>query len=187
MTTDRQERALLELTDVWAARTLNLELQNGKIFLPAGMEYEDLLVIARAAAWAGARAYNPERGSAFRSWVIGQVKHAIHEACRKRKYGGMRAGIVHRLEFVSLELMRDEDGDPIEPADPHNPYPAAEARIIADYLARVLPSRTYAIFEEYFARERTGRDVGADYGITQSRVWQIIGDGRAKAREALER
>lgn len=182
----QQERQLLDLTDTWAACTLDNELRRSQVFLPSGMEYEDLLVIARTSAWIAAQQYDPTRGVAFRSWVINQIRYAVQEACRQRRYGGARSTTVHRPKFISLEMLCDEDGDIIEPPDPHNPYPAVEARIIADYLSRVLPSRTYAIFEEYFAKERTGRDVGADYGISQNRVWQIISDGRAKAREALQ-
>jgi len=178
------ERELLALTDRIAGATLHFLLQSREVRLPPSMEREDLRVIARTAAWAAAQAYDPARGASFDSWVIGQVRWAIREACRQRKYGGART-TARRLQFVRMECCLDADGNPIEWPDPHDGYTVADARLIAATVARVVPERTWRILYAHFGLAETCIDLGREWRISRCRVDQICSAGRARAREAL--
>jgi DNA-directed RNA polymerase specialized sigma subunit len=177
----------LALTDAWAARTLDRMLKGREVFQPTGIEYEDLLVIARTAAWQASKSYEAARGMTLQSWVITQTGYAVREACRNRRHDGARAATVHRLRTVSLETLRTPDGKLVEFADPRDHYAPVEAALVAAFLARIMPPRTFAIFIEYYGRDRLAAEVGAEHGIGQQRIYQIAMAGKQQAREALSR
>jgi RNA polymerase sigma factor for flagellar operon FliA len=88
--------------------------------------------------------------------------------------GGMRG-----RKLTLLDLLADA-GEPVDVTIEHWQEAVAVNRAV-----RCLPARTQAILRLYYADELTQEAIGAIYGITESKVCQVIHEAHARIKHAL--
>lgn len=156
---------------------------------PPAMERDDYLGIARLAAWRATLAFDPSFGGKWSSWVIGQVKHALNETPRCKGYATNNSRSKHQIAVVPLSIRLPSGDFVTETAeDPRAEaaFSAVEARHLAGLLQGALRERLWRVLEDTEMGGMTLKAWAVQEGISESRVWQLAREAKARAREVLE-
>jgi RNA polymerase sigma factor (sigma-70 family) len=117
---------------------------------------EDMLQEARCAAFLALRRYDPSRGASERTWLFLKVRGAVIDYIRKQRPTPILRLIVDR-------------GDPMEPVDDR-----IDAYATLRHVCRSVPNqRTWSMIAMRLDGRRN-KEIGAHYGISESRVSQIF-------------
>ncbi len=91
-----------------------------------------------------------------------------------------RGPALGRLGETEGDDIADERGD-----DPHGAYEQREMRGRLAEAIRKLPERTQLVLALYYQEECTQAEIGRIFGVTESRVCQILGEAAARLRSHL--
>jgi RNA polymerase sigma factor (sigma-70 family) len=190
------DREILIVTDRLAFATTRRMCK-----LPRGcvlFDFDDALVIARAAAWQAHLDYNPARGMQWKPWIITRAQKSLLEAFRQRRYGAPQSRLGHPVPtFLSLEVcyIRDADGEAtpmVETvADPRDAYALvddqAEVQAIATAALRGVTERLRELLMSRYFDEMTHAEAAKRLGVGCGRVRQLHPVALRQAREAIGR
>jgi len=135
--------------------------------LPRHIDVEDL----RSAAYFGlveaASRYNPERGVAFSTFAYPRISGAIHDFLRQEGYG-KRGEISH---VISLNGEADGEG---ELQDLLRAKPERNDEEFLEVVSFDLGAQAKEVLRLYFIDEHSMKEVGERFGVSESRVSQLI-------------
>lgn len=144
-----------------------------------------------------AKVYRPGEGATFKTFAAHRVRGSVLDVHRRadpvgrhqrmvEKQGietvAARRGLPQRLNLDVADLERDRK---LGASSPAGQFASAE---LVEALAafRALPARIGNVMERHFINGENLKVIGASLGVTESRVCQIVKEGRARLKAARE-
>lgn len=158
-------------------------------FKRSGIEWDDLITIARIGLIQAAKTYSPEKGQKFSSYaapcMINGLRQAIAAARSEKRT---------LFKTVSIDETLHNGGLIFEGISPHDVIPCedesieniAERRWQTDELLRVLSDREREIVSAYYKAGLTQKEIATETGISRQRVHAILERALTKMREAAK-
>ena len=145
---------------------------------PQHIDREDLL----SAAWVGvckaASRHDPARGASFKTYAMIRARGEMIDAFRNEHVANRGLGVLwYNVDWGDYEGMARFS----TPAAEHGTKLPAE---VFDAMER-LDERTRKMLRLYFWEDKTMKEVGVAFGVTEARVSQILGKAKEKMRKAL--
>jgi len=147
------------------------------------LELDDLISAGTLGLIKAVDVYDPKRG-AFTTCAYPRIVGAIQDWLReldplsRRQRCEVRDGTSDAPRYVGV------DGDVGMPSVPCC-FDAVAAKIDAEMLLRVLPSRSRRCVVDYYWKDRNLWEIAEDMGLTESRVSQIISEAKIQMRRAV--
>jgi RNA polymerase sigma factor for flagellar operon FliA len=139
-------------------------------------EWADVHADASIGVLDAIRRFDPARGATRRAYVFIRARGAAIDGIRQRRYTLPRVAGADRQQPVSLDMLRaaiDDGGDGWDPPAIEHGYAEVDAAVTVPYLLAVLSRRRRFVIEAYYLAGRSMADIGAELGVTESRVCQI--------------
>lgn len=173
------DRDQLVLDHVWLAEVVAAHIPK-----PIGFDFED----ARSAALEGllraARVFDPTRGGQFKPFAAQRIRWAILDAIRADSpWTNSRGGRARAWPVLIADVPRHQERSD-EPEPEEVVILEEEAAAVRDAVD-ALPPRLQLVVRRHFYEDRTLTQIGADLGVTESRVCQLMKEARKALAEAL--
>lgn len=162
--------------------------------LPACVDVDDLEQWGLIGLMEAARRFDPDRDVRFTTFAGRRIHGAMVDGIRSMDWAPRlsrnRGEKITKL--VSLETIIADGKNPVSLEDTlesHEPQPGRDAENADEVgnLLRGLRKHHREIFETYYVQDHSSKDLAESLGLTQSRIFQILGQCRGILRERLER
>lgn len=137
--------------------------------LPNFIDVEDLKSAAYLGLVEAASRFDPSRGIAFSTFAYRRIFGAIQDYLREQ--GWLKRG--DSTKVLSLDLV-DNDSDDFALKDTIEAKPADDTEECFEVIASNLDEQAQSILRHYFIDEFSMKEVGEKFGISESRISQLI-------------
>lgn len=174
------DREQLVLDHVWLAEVLAAQASK-----PYGFDFQDARSAALEGLFRAARVFDPARARAqFKPFVIQRIRWAIIDAIREaspwtNSRGGRARAWPVPIAEMPLSQERSDEPEPEEVVVLEEETAAVRTAVVA------LPPRLQLVVRRYFYEDRTLMQIGAELGVTEARVSQLMKLARKELAEAL--
>jgi RNA polymerase sigma factor for flagellar operon FliA len=152
--------------------------------LPPNVQRDDLLSAGTCGLVDSLRRNGGDQGAAFEWYARTRIKGAIVDELRSQDWLSRRARAAG--VFVSFEDVASEDAANFAGAD--DPSEAIESRSLCRALARALQQlseRERTVVARHYLEGSRLKDIGAELGVSEPRISQILARALARLREIL--
>jgi len=138
-------------------------------------EWADVYADASIGVLNAIRHFDPARSLTQRAYVFIRARGAAIDGIRQRGYKS-RKDVDTRHVPLSLDMLRndvDDGGDGLDLGTIEHGYDEVDAAVTVPLLLVHLSRRRRFVIEAYYLAGRSMADIGAELGVTESRVCQI--------------
>ena len=146
--------------------------------LPSFIDAEALQSAAYLGLVEAASRYDPERGVLFTAFAYRRILGAIDDYLRELQWGGK----LNHVDMASLDIRVDEECGTLADIIEGRSDVDHEGKEALEVVATKLGSRATEIFRYCFIDELSMREVGEKFGVSESRISQLIAEYRKKLK-----
>jgi RNA polymerase sigma factor FliA len=151
--------------------------------LPANVQRDDLLAAGVYGLLDSLRRNGGDGGASFEWYARTRIRGAIFDELRAQDWLSRRARASGEVPacFVSFEEVSSTDDPGLAAADPSEAFESLSLRRALERAVGELPERERTVVARYYFEGRRLKDIGAELGVSEPRISQIL----ARAIERL--
>lgn len=147
--------------------------------VPASVQFDDLKSAAYMGLVDAAGKYDPSLNDSFENYAYPRISGAIQDYLRECGWGPKNA----RRSAVSIDAQTNDGGCMAECIEGREERDTGD--LFVKMTSRVSPLAKNAM-RMYYVDGITMKDIGTRLGLTESRVSQIVSQGRSEVRESWD-